>query len=223
MRTDLLDTDADSVVFDPPELGCALYLPGLPGGGSKIYDRSPYGNHGSITGAAWTRLASGLWVLSFDGLDDYIEKTGFTPDLQATADFTILMWIYPKAGGYAEQHIVGLANVQFYRKTTALYYKETATLVKAGAISEDNWNQVGIVRGGDGSRELFSQGISINSGTEASPGNPGSRLRIGDVHNGSGSLNFNGFIALGRLFSRKLSALEIRNSFDREKRPFGVW
>jgi len=43
--------DREDLVFSPPELGCVHYLPGLPGGGSKIHDRSPCGNIGTITGA----------------------------------------------------------------------------------------------------------------------------------------------------------------------------
>ena len=72
MKT-LLDRDIDELIFDPPELGSVLYLTGLPCGGSKIYDRSPYGNHGTITGATWKRLPSGLWYLDLDALDDYVD------------------------------------------------------------------------------------------------------------------------------------------------------
>jgi len=63
----LLYSRVDALMFSPPELGCVLYLSGLPNSGSKIHDRSPYGNHGAITGATWQRLPSGLWCLSFDG------------------------------------------------------------------------------------------------------------------------------------------------------------
>jgi hypothetical protein len=37
-----------------------------------IFDKSKFGNHGTITGATWERLPSGLWVNSFDGTDDVI-------------------------------------------------------------------------------------------------------------------------------------------------------
>ena len=48
--------DKDELVFNPPELGCVLYLPGLPGGGSRIHDRSPYANNGTVAGATWRHL-----------------------------------------------------------------------------------------------------------------------------------------------------------------------
>lgn len=41
-----------------------------------IFDRSRYNNHGTITGATWTRLPSGLWGLSFDA-DDYVVTPSF--------------------------------------------------------------------------------------------------------------------------------------------------
>jgi hypothetical protein len=87
--------DREDLVFNSSELGCVLSLSELPGGGSKIYDRSPYGNIGSITGAAWKRLPSGLWVLSFDGQDDYVD-CGDNNSLEfTTGPFTLLAWIYP--------------------------------------------------------------------------------------------------------------------------------
>ena len=61
-----------NLIFDPPPFDCVLYLSGLPGGGSSIHDRSPWGNHGSITGAVWKKLSNGLWHPGFDGSDDYI-------------------------------------------------------------------------------------------------------------------------------------------------------
>ncbi len=91
----------DKILFDPPEPGCVPYLPGLPSGGSKLYDRSPYSNIGTVTGATWKRLPSGLSYLDFDGSDDKVvvgnpadwkwlhgadDTTGFK--------FTILFWMF---------------------------------------------------------------------------------------------------------------------------------
>jgi len=82
----------DKILFEPPEIGCVLSLTGLPGGGSRIYDRSPYGNIGTITGATWKRLPSGLWCLSLDGNDDSIGIPNVA-SLQVTGDMTILAWV----------------------------------------------------------------------------------------------------------------------------------
>ena len=85
--------DREDLVFDSAELGCVLHLPGLPGGDSTIHDRSPYGNHGTITGATWKRLPSGLWCLSFDGSDDYV-TVGLGASINITGPFTTKAWVY---------------------------------------------------------------------------------------------------------------------------------
>ena len=55
-----------------------------------LEDISRYKNHGTITGATWVRLPSGLWVLSFDG-NDYISCTIADPgDV-----YSIIAWVKP--------------------------------------------------------------------------------------------------------------------------------
>ncbi len=84
---------AQAIGLSTPPIGCVLDLPGLPGAGNKIYDRSPYGNHGTITGAVWKRLPSGLWVLNFDGSDDRVD-CGDDPSLSpGLGDWSISVWI----------------------------------------------------------------------------------------------------------------------------------
>ena len=57
------------------------------------FDRSRYRNHGTITGAVWKQLASGAWVLSMDGTDDYAELDDGSVASQlnfTSGDFTLL-------------------------------------------------------------------------------------------------------------------------------------
>lgn len=90
---------AQAIGLSTPAIGCGLDLPGLPGGGNKIYDRSPYGNIGAITGATWKRLPSGLWYLDFDGTDDYVDCGNFTPAGDADKQLTVLYWWKGATGG----------------------------------------------------------------------------------------------------------------------------
>lgn len=55
---------------------------------TTIYDMSGKGNHGTITGATWVRLPSGLPGLSFDGTDDYITIN----NIQFTTGMTLEVW-----------------------------------------------------------------------------------------------------------------------------------
>jgi len=53
---------------------------------TKVFDRSPFGNHGTIYGAVWQTLPSGKSALSFDGVDDYCYD-------EATEVLTLRGWI----------------------------------------------------------------------------------------------------------------------------------
>ncbi len=64
--------------------GCVLWLDFLEPSGSVAYDKSGYGNHGTIHGAQRVR-SLGRWGLEFDGVDDYVE----TPVVSVTNKFTI--------------------------------------------------------------------------------------------------------------------------------------
>lgn len=83
----------NELLFEPPEIGCALSLMGLPGGGSTIFDGSPYGNQGMITGATWKWTPGGLWCLSFDGADDYASLGAGKFD--ALTQCSVELWFRP--------------------------------------------------------------------------------------------------------------------------------
>src|SRR3990167_5721859 len=55
------------------DLGSPKYPPRVATAPTRYwFDRSRYQNHGTITGAVWKQLPSGVWVLSLDGIDDTI-------------------------------------------------------------------------------------------------------------------------------------------------------
>lgn len=67
--------------------GCKLQLINkLPS--ATAFDNSGQGNNGTITGATWVKLPSGLWVNSFDGTNDKID----CPKIDISAGFTCLVW-----------------------------------------------------------------------------------------------------------------------------------
>lgn len=217
-----------------PPIGCVLHLPGLPGSGNKIYDRSPYGNIGTITGATWTRLPSGLWVLSFDGTDDRIE----IPSLAMDGDRTLEVWVKTTAGNDGNNHNAvswryDADNLLFVRKNST---NDTWTWwVKCGginvsdqavAITDDAlWHQIVLVIDKTNSKVYFywdtvdkTSGGAAQAGTMVSDTatlHLGSDYYDGDVWIGS--------LAIARLYNRVLSAFEIQNHFNREKHLFGVW
>ncbi len=88
---DLYSPDTElykSVVLD---LVSPKYIPNK----RHVFDKSKYGNHGTITGAVWRQLPSGLWALSFDG-DDLINIDDALTPIASDTVGTINMWV--KAG-----------------------------------------------------------------------------------------------------------------------------
>jgi len=80
-------------VYPPaPPANCVLYLSGYPPLGSTIFDRSGNANNGTITGATWKRLPSGLWSIRYDG-NDYINIDVAVNDLAATTTGTWMAWM----------------------------------------------------------------------------------------------------------------------------------
>lgn len=220
-----------------PPIGCVLHLVGLPGGGNKIYDRSPYGNIGTITGATWHKLPSGLWCLSFDGNDDYVD-CGNDSSLNITGAVTVEVWLKPisihtsnwagivwKGGDWAVKgyHLVQLRSIDNGIVRWAIINDAgTGTNVQSstGATVDNWWHICGTF---DGSiMRLF-----INGTEEGTPvaqtdigSNPSRHLTIGKAAAGTCQ---NSLIVLPRIYNRALSALEIQNHFNREKHLFGVW
>lgn len=222
----------DKILFKPPEIGCVLSLTGLPGGGSTIYDKSPYGNMGTITGATWVRLPSGLWCLSFDGVDDWV-NCGNKASLDITDKITIEAWINPSSFASLAKIVDRDQAFGFAVQTSgkiAFYYMHAggwSSLTSDKALSQSMWSYVVATQEADGSNtliKLYDNGELDKSGTTTGRPTP---QPTQDTAVGAYSVGnqqwFNGSIALARVHNRVLSALEIQNHFNREKHLFGVW
>ncbi|MEM4060312.1 MAG: LamG domain-containing protein [Pyrobaculum sp.] len=73
--------------------GLVLYLWMNEGAGNTVYDLSGNGNHGTIYGATWTRLASGKNALYFDGVDDYVGVPNTRTLLYGVTELTMASWV----------------------------------------------------------------------------------------------------------------------------------
>jgi len=132
----------------PSDDGLVLYLPFSEGTGTKTYDRSPYGNDGTIYGAAWTDGKYGN-ALSFDGEDDYV-------DLQMKVDFplgsgrTLMAWV--NFNDVDNPHVVlGSDSINFcmlrydkdYWKSFFSRLYDGSVVIYVGAPNADLYNQNG--------------------------------------------------------------------------------
>ncbi len=218
-------------LFAPPALGTVLSLTGLPGGSNKIQDRSSYGNNGTITGASWVKLPGGLWCLYFDGIDDHVEITHH-PSLDIVARITIKFWVrfatlnvvqtlFAKSWATAwDVHLwsTNRANTRFQIGGATVECYAPAANFTAVANTWYHW----VIRYDGANLKIFIDADEKDSDAgSGSIGTNGTNLRIGESL--SGASDFNGDIALIEIINRAWSAMEIQNSFDREKHLFGVW
>ena len=226
--------------FYPPPSGSVLYLPGYPGQGSVITDYSGQGNHGTIAGASWAMLPSGIWYLSGDGVDDWVD-CGSGASLDNIAVKTITAWIYVNAGSTwwriatkAEQNDDGWLFT--YDPSYLSFGQDFATTngrwnTPANSILEETWYLVAVVYDRalttndpiiyiNGVSQVITE-VSTPVGTvnsdAASPLYVGARQLAG-VAGGF----FNGRIAFARLYNRAITLDEIAGSFYNEKHLFGL-
>ena len=227
----------DSLIFDPPELGCVLDLPGLPGGGSKTYDRSLYGSVGTITGATWARTEGGLWCLSFDGADNLVTIPG--RDFSAP-NGTVEFWMRP------DEWIEYPALVSDFDTIARTQY---FIILRHGDVSPNEGKLQFSINGGSGENQAFSttiptvgrwyhiactwgaRGMEIYvdgglEGTNAYTGEwapaSGQDLLLGDFYQVAALRLFEGLLLAVRIYNRALTALEIQNHAVRERLLFGV-
>ena len=220
----LLENDA--MVYEPPELGSVLCLSGLPAGGAYIHDKSPYGNHGLITGAVWKKLMSGLWCLDFDGVDDFVNVAADDSFDITTGDITIMLWFRADtvsrecdllqkwaSGGSYTIYCNSANRIFFIKQGDSGSEVYATTTIQAG-----RWYFI-VCQKVSGAGKIFFNGILEATDVTFANFNTGGDLTIGKGGDGK----FDGQIALPRIDNRALSALEIQNAFNREKSLFGVW
>ena len=222
--------------FKPPPLGLVLFYPGLPGGGSNIYDKSPYGNNGSIVGATWVKSSLGLWCLSFDGTDDYVDCGN--PDSINKAiegDFTMEAWVFLNSLSSSSRQIFSKRQAWASNNIELFYsqYDDFAHLyIQDGVATDGATTPVTITAG------VWQHVVATVTSTEmycylnGAPGALKTRnsttptntqnLTIGKRAD-AGNERWLGMIALARVYRYALSPFEIKNHFEREKYLFGVW
>ena len=217
------------LLFAPPDLGTVMSLGGLPGGSNKIQDRSSYGNNGTITGATWVKLPSGLWCLKFDGSDDKIVLASAPV---TDYPFTLMGW-QKSAVGSGERSLISLANSASTQvwwfvsiddfNNAVLGAKNTSSKFIAGSLLDSSWHLIAGVFASATSRELFVDGVSDGTDTRSVPySSTNSVCWIGAI--GTSTPTFKACdIGKVRIYNCARTALQIQNDFNREKHLFGVW
>ncbi len=207
--------DKEKLIFSPPHLGCVIYLPGLPGGGSSIHDRSPYAKSCSITGASWAKTPGGLWCLSFDGNDDVVT---IPLGLDSYSSWAIELWVYLPSTGMSGNGVYGYdGNHTLYMQAGgALILYWGASLLAFGGKVLDAWNHIVAQRQGS-NWQGYTNG-KLDDSTASSNTTGATTLYLG----GQGAAGYGTQKqALVRIYvNTTLPAGVISNHYDQEKRLF---
>ena len=236
-----MDRLLEKMIFEPPAPGTVLYLPGLPGAGSRIYDRSPYGNHGTITGATWKRLPSGLWYTDHDGTDDYIQVPhAASISFGLTDSFTIVVWVNLTAKATRHQilmkRITASTDYEILVETIAegstarflIWEGGNLPIVESTTVVADStWHLLVAIRDVPNDRlQLYvdgtQEGGNVTDTTTSTITNTDD-LYIGSRQVAGSKYHAQGGIALPRIFNVALTEFDAMKIFKDEKSLFGVF
>ncbi|UCE38213.1 MAG: hypothetical protein JSW00_02960 [Thermoplasmata archaeon] len=207
-----------------------LNLPFDEGWGITAFDNSRYGNHGTISGAAWEDGFLG-YGLKFDGVDDYIDF-GDIDSLDGITDLTICAWI-KSDNNYGSNHFIISKNKTGQLTFDFLVDSATKTLRLACSddgssvydyygntiFSDNDWHHVAITFEANKNVTFYIDGEmdKQNPTTLSSLFSGNARVLIGTNDVLVGSESTNGLIDEVYVFIRAFSAqdvLELYHSYD---------
>jgi hypothetical protein len=221
--------------FPPPPAGSALYLPGYPAQGSVIQDFSGEGNNGTITGAVWKRLPSGLWYLDFDGLDDWV-AFGSSSDLNpSTGEMAFKVWFNTSATG-SQMVLAGnrLANNTVagwwlvFQADDKIQFQVADGSTRVGPAGQAGYNDglwhlafVVYERSPDWLRIYLDGSLKASFDvTDDWDIMSATLFRIGATT--QNSFDYTGFTALGAQLNQAPTAVEIKDIYKQELHLFGA-
>lgn len=218
---------------DPLNHGLVFSLPMFEGSGSaSVIDASRL--HHPVTqvhAPVWTQLASGIYVLDFDGSNDYLAIPGASsPGLNfTTQDFSACAWVnkddtntryvisrgVPGTRGWDMYGITGSATV--------VRLNNGYTITSGSGPTPGTWGLMGFSRVGASVRVYFNGSDSTSSAGSHPDAvtSPTDEHRIG-CRSDSATTLFGGLMWNPRIWARSLSAAEHRMMFERERGLFGV-
>lgn len=218
------------------DLASPLYNPGSKG---IWYDRSGKNNHGTITGATWGRLPSGLYYLSFDGTDDVVSLS--SDPTNKNADYSYSLWAkwgaLDDSFAYSERFnaalvlSIGISNdmgggVNTIKYATAINGSGEKPVADSGIVpTTGRWYHIVATFLYNATVTSRVQNIYVNGVFKAtvSPTNVAGTTQGGGNAWELGYYNYmNGSIGLLCTFNKVLSVPEIANKYNQEKVFFGV-
>jgi hypothetical protein len=212
--------------------GCVLNAIPYLGTGDTLHDWSGNGNHGKIYGAKWIDGEYG-WSLQFDGSSAYVD-CGSGASLDITNAITIEAWVYKSAAvSYGQILAKNVNGWQYLIQTdvngnnaVAGFYDGSAWQVVTGTtVPLNTWQH--IVYTFNGSAVIIHQnGVQTGSktGITTSPASALTKPLIIGANPTDSTFNqfWDGLIYGVRIYSRALSAEEIKEHYESTRSLYGV-
>ncbi len=223
--------------------GLVMYLDAgnnrsYPGSGTTWSDLSRNGITGTLTNGPTFNSGSGGRIV-FDGTNDRVDLgTNFSTYLTQSNSFTIECFVYPEStqAAYADiwgNHTDNVTGIVLQQNSTTNnnyswgFGNGVSWVTSAGTSYFDltplAWNHLVAIRN---SNTLFTyvNGIKVteNSTSVSLAANPSINFQIGTGYNLNGTRYFRGNVSLFRIYSRGLSATEVRQNYHATKGRFGL-
>lgn len=218
------------LLYKPQQTGCVLHLINK-SPSATLFDNSGQGNNGTITGATWVRLPSGLWVNYFDGSNDII-KCADTPSLEVTTAFTISAWV-KKDNAVNSPIMVKDLNIGsgrewgfWFNVTNNIYFEASndgtnmvTAFASSTSLNTTSYHLLTITYDGTNVR-MYADGVLDSAPTGLAGGVVNTTEQLWMGYRGGVLGQFYG--SLFRLYNRARSATEEANVFQRERHLFNA-
>ena len=214
--------------------GLVLYLDAAnarsyPRTGPTWFDRSGNGNNGTLEGGVGYS-GSNFGSLTFDGTDDYVQKTSATANLSAGVTIEVIFKstdMNSRAQGIIQFN--GANNfIDFYALGNGKLRWETfhpvgrgVQILSPAALSNNTWyHAVGTYV--SGVSVLYINGNSVISGTDAGGTGNFSSSYTGNIIIGQYAGYLSGNISKVSIYNRALSAAEIQQNYNALRGRYGI-
>lgn len=225
----------------PRTTGIVLDVAGQRGGVMPgvvtLWDRSRFANPGVFGAGAsaptWAQEPTGLWVLRFDGADDYISVAHHASQLLTTGG-TIEVWVKMVGSGAAlEYFLVDKSLASFVGAggyvlaltwgTPFFYINNGVSISGGGALPQNVWVHLAVTFDSGGNSIIYRNGAISVSGACSNPSgitttNP---LAIGN-RSAATDRTFDGMVGKVFVFNSILTGAQVFQRFNQTRRWFGV-
>ena len=214
--------------------GLVLHLPLNEGAGSKVYDRSPYGNHGEVSfggggaGAFWANTYLGKPVGTFDGAADRINvltSTSLPTGLMNTGEWAVSCWAWRASDAVDASTIL----MGIYHKPTLEFSSSALTLrgivsasytliVSYPRPSNEEWHHIIWQQSNERNiSQILLNGALVKSEAFTQLDSGANRYQITGQDADAGRM-FKGYLSDYRIYDRALSEQEARSLCDMRRR-----